>query len=102
MHEPLAVQEVDRLGDLQEDIQTLVVLPLLREAALSHPVLQVLLPTELHLDVQVHLEEGGGRSQRECKPLMCDTRGIFPEGGGGGKCEISRLELIIQIKYQYF
>lgn len=56
VHEPLAVQEVDSLGDLEEDIQTLVVLPLLCQAALSHPVLQVLLPTQLHLDVQVHLE----------------------------------------------
>lgn len=55
MHEPFAVQEVHRLSDLDEDIQTLVVLPLLREAALSHPVLQVLFSTELHLDVQVHL-----------------------------------------------
>lgn len=60
MHEPLAVQEVDGLCDLEEDIQTLVVLPLLREAALSHPVLQVLLPTELHLDVQIHLQAGEG------------------------------------------
>lgn len=58
VHESLAVQEVDSLCDLEEDIQTLVVLPLLWEAALSHPVLQVLLPTELHLDVQVHLEMG--------------------------------------------
>jgi len=32
---------------------------LLRQAALSHPVLQVLLPSELHLDVQVHLEAEG-------------------------------------------
>lgn len=56
MHEPLAVQEVDSLCDLEEDIQTLVVLPLLWEAAVSHPVLQVLFSTELHLDVQVHLE----------------------------------------------
>lgn len=59
VHEPLAVQEIDSLCNLEEDIQTLVVLPLLREAALSHPVLQVLFPTELHLDVQVHLETGG-------------------------------------------
>ena len=58
VHEPLAVQEVDSLSDLEGDVQTLVVLPLLREAALSHPVLQVLLPAELHLDVQVHLETG--------------------------------------------
>lgn len=56
MHEPLAVQEVNSLSDLQEDVQTLVVLPLFWQAALSHPVLQVLLPAELHLDVQVHLE----------------------------------------------
>lgn len=56
MHEPLAVQEVDSLCDLEEDIQTLVVLPLLWEAAVSHPVLQVLFSTELHLDIQVHLE----------------------------------------------
>lgn len=62
VHEPLAVQEIDRLCNLEEDIQTLVVLPLLREAALSHPVLQVLFPTELHLDVQVHLETGEGFS----------------------------------------
>lgn len=63
MHEPLAVQEVDSLCDLQKDVQTLVVLSLLREATLSHPVLQVLLPTELHLDVQVHLETGRGGIQ---------------------------------------
>lgn len=56
MHEPFAVEEIHGLCYLEEDIQTLVVLPLLREAALGHPVLQVLLPTELHLDVQVHLE----------------------------------------------
>lgn len=55
VHEPFAVQKVHRFGYLEEDLQTLVVLPLLREAALSHPVLQVLLPTELHLDVQIHL-----------------------------------------------
>ncbi len=58
MHESLAVQKIDGLCNLEEDVQTLVVLPLLREAALSHPVLQVLLPTELHLDVQIHLETG--------------------------------------------
>lgn len=62
MHEPLAVQEIDSLRYLEEDVQTLVVFPLLREATLSHPVLQVLFPTELHLDVQVHLETGGRRS----------------------------------------
>lgn len=56
VHEALAVQEIDSLCNLEEDTQTLVVLSLLREAALSHPVLQVLFPTELHLDVQVHLE----------------------------------------------
>lgn len=56
VHEALAVQEVDGLGDLQEDVQTLAVLPLLGEATLRHPVLQVLLPTQLHLDVQVHLQ----------------------------------------------
>lgn len=60
MHEPFAVQKVDSLCDLEEDIQTLVVLSLLREAALGHPVFQVLLPTELHLDVQIHLQAGGG------------------------------------------
>lgn len=60
VHEPFAVQEVDSLCDLEEDIQTLVVLSLLREAALGHPVFQVLLPTELHLDVQIHLQTGGG------------------------------------------
>lgn len=58
MHKPLGVQEVDSFCNLQEDVQTLVVLPLLRQTALSHPVLQVLLPTELHLDVQVDLETG--------------------------------------------
>lgn len=58
VHKPLAVQEVDSFCNLQEDVQTLVVLPLLQQAALSHPVLQVLLPTELHLDVQVDLETG--------------------------------------------
>lgn len=63
VHEPLAVQEIDSLCYLQEDVQTLVVFPLLREAALSHPVLQVLFPTELHLDVQVHLETRGRRSE---------------------------------------
>lgn len=56
MHEALAVQEINSLGDLQEDVQTLVVLSLLWEAVLGHPVLQILLPTELHLDVQVHLQ----------------------------------------------
>lgn len=56
MHEALAVQEINGLGDLQEDVQTLVVLSLLWEAVLGHPVLKVLLPTELHLDVQVHLQ----------------------------------------------
>lgn len=55
MHEALAVQEVDGLGNLQEDVQTLAVLSLLREATLRHPVLQVLLATQLHLDVEVHL-----------------------------------------------
>lgn len=55
MHEPFAVQEVHCFCYLEEDIQTLVVLPLLREAALGHPVLQVLFSTELHLDVQQHL-----------------------------------------------
>lgn len=59
VHEPLAVQEIHGLCNLEEDMQTLVVLPLLREAALSHPVLQVLFPTELHLDVQIHLRTGG-------------------------------------------
>lgn len=66
VHEPLAVQEIHRFCYLEEDVQTLVVLPLLREAALGHPVLQVLLPTELHLDVQVHLRtetEAQARSQ---------------------------------------
>lgn len=58
VHEPFAVQKVHSLSDLKEDVQTLAVLPLLREAALGHPVLQVLLPTELHLDVQVHLPTG--------------------------------------------
>lgn len=58
VHEPFAVQEIDGLCNLEEDIQTLVVLSLLWVAALSHPVLQVLFPTELHLDVQVHLERG--------------------------------------------
>ena len=66
MHETLAVQEVDSLRDLQEDVQALVVLPLLGEAALSHPVLQVLLPAELHLDVEVHLQmaKDSWRSER--------------------------------------
>lgn len=58
VHEPFAVKEVHSLGDLQENVQALVVLSLLWEAALGHPVLQVLFPTELHLDVQVHLETG--------------------------------------------
>lgn len=52
VHEPFAVQEIHSFCYLEEDIQTLVVLPLLREAALRHPVLQVLFSTELHLDVQ--------------------------------------------------
>lgn len=56
MHETFAVQEVDSLRDLQEDVQTLVEIPLLPQAALTHPVLQVFLSTKLHLDVQVHLE----------------------------------------------
>lgn len=55
MHEALAVQEVDGFGNLQENVQALVVLPLLGEAAPGHPVLQVLLAAQLHLDVQVHL-----------------------------------------------
>lgn len=67
MHEPFAVEEVHRFRYLQEDIQTLVVLPLLREAALSHPVLQVLFPAELHLDVQVHLRKNGGQEGKERK-----------------------------------
>lgn len=58
VHEPLAVQEINSLCNLEEDIQTLVVLPVLWEEALSHPVLQVLLSTELHLDVQVYLRMG--------------------------------------------
>lgn len=58
VHEPLAVQEIDSLCNLEEYIQTLVVLPVLWEVALSHPVLQVLLSTELHLDVQVYLGMG--------------------------------------------
>lgn len=52
VHEPFAVQEIHSFCYLEEDVQTLVVLALLREAALGHPVLQVLLPTELHLDVE--------------------------------------------------
>lgn len=64
MHEAFAVQEIHCFGYLEEDIQTLVVLPLLREAALSHPVLQVLFPTELHLDVQIHL-----RTERKAQAL---------------------------------
>lgn len=63
VHETFAVQEVDSLCNLQEDVQTLVELPLVRQATLSHPVLQVLLPTELHLDVQVHLQVGGACSR---------------------------------------
>lgn len=63
VHEPLAVQEINSLCNLEEDIQTLVVLPVLWEEALSHPVLQVLLSTELHLDVQVYL--GMGKQQLE-------------------------------------
>lgn len=55
VHEALAVQEVDGFGNLQENVQALVVLPLLGEAAPGHPVLQVLLAAQLHLDVQVDL-----------------------------------------------
>ena len=56
VHQTLAVQEVDGLSDLEEDLQTLGALPLVRTAALGHPVLQRVLTTQLHLDVQVHLE----------------------------------------------
>lgn len=75
VHEPLAVQEIDSLCNLEEDVQTLVVLPLLWEAAVSHPVLQVLFPTELHLDVQVHLkvqQEGVRKGQN--KPQQGERR----------------------------
>lgn len=66
VHEALAVQEVDGLSDLQEDVQTLAVLPLLGKTPLSHPVLQVLLPTQLHLDVQVHLQHTQRRVLGHC------------------------------------
>lgn len=56
VHEALAVQEINGLCNLKEDVQTLVVLSLLWEAVLGHPILQILLPTELHLDVKVHLQ----------------------------------------------
>lgn len=58
VHEPLAVQEINSLRNLEKDIQTLVVFPVLWEEALSHPIFQVLLSTELHLDVQVYLRMG--------------------------------------------
>lgn len=64
VHEPFAVEEIHCFCYLEEDIQTLVVLPLLREAALRHPVFQVLLPAELHLDVQIHL-----RTERKAQAL---------------------------------
>lgn len=55
MHEAFAVQELDGLGDLQEDVEALAVLPKLWRPPLAHPVLQVLFAAQLHLDVQVHL-----------------------------------------------
>lgn len=39
VHEALTVQKVNGFGNLQEDVQTLAVLPLLGEATLRHPVL---------------------------------------------------------------
>lgn len=53
MHKPFPVNEVDSFCDLQKNAETLRVLSELRLRALSHPVLQVLLPAQLHLDVQV-------------------------------------------------
>lgn len=71
VHKSLAVQEIHSLCNLQEDVQTLRVLPELRQTPLCHPVLQVLLPAQLHLDVQIDFrcERGpcgsarGGKSQ---------------------------------------
>lgn len=74
VHEALAVQEVDGLCDLQEDVQTLAVLPLLREATLRHPVLQVLLPTQLHLDIQVHLQHKGTKYSKYWGRYLYSTR----------------------------
>ncbi len=68
------MQEIHSFCDLQEDAQTLKVFPELRQTPLTHPVLQVLLPAQLHLNVQVDLrcERGprgrtggaGGQAQR--------------------------------------
>lgn len=74
------MEEINSLCNLEEDIQTLVVLPLLRQAALSHPILQVLFPTQLHLDVEVNLDTGGGSNQfRKVKQASAFIEIHFPE-----------------------
>lgn len=77
VHEPLAVQEFNSFCNLQKDVQTLVVLPLLWQAALSHPVLQVLLTTQLHLDVKVHLETQWGVSIHHSQCFTQEMHDLF-------------------------
>ena len=84
VHESLAVDEIHGLCDLQEDCETLPVLPELGLRALGHPVFQVLLSAQLHLDVQVDFRcegrpsSGGGRTGRQYQ-----RRGPRGRGRGG-------------------
>lgn len=59
MHEAFTVQKLNGLCDLQEDVQTHAPLSLRYGAAAVHPVFEVFLSAQLHLNVKIHLRRAG-------------------------------------------